>query len=494
MNPAVEHDVFLPTEEGRDDAGATNLGPGAERYELEKLARVIVVVVVAVVVVLLLFLLLLLFRGRCCRHRYASLFSLLLLLSNGELNWKIGSSFLKSARERERERDKAVSSLASLRKENNNNRQKARRKKERMNRTSAFQRLVAEHRPQEEEEEDEATTHHHHHRAIGNDERIRFAKAVVTSARNALSLAKATATAIEHHQLETYFDHGDVDGIVEKTKSSSLFLDGIGGVKTSRRKGTISGPSKTKDIEAARDSIEREIVECIRECQKHVDRCEALIASGWNSSSSSSWATLKLKHAPQFVAHLHGVALIASERIEEVAKTLDAMRARRFREQAEKARQLERRRGGDERVGVEAVAKDLMRRRVVKGRTSGDVGESSNNSFSQQQQQQQQQQEFVNDSEALVAELVEISRGTQRAESKIVELSALSSMFANVVSKQSQQIERVYAEALKSTKFLEVGNVEMRKTISRRRSGSSYMAFVFFVATFAVLFLDWFND
>ena len=355
-----------------------------------------------------------------------------------------------------------------------------------MDRTSAFQHLVAEHRPQSSSSggvSDEAKTHR-----VG-DERIRFAKAVVTSARNALSLAKATATAIEQHQLETYFDQ-DIDGIADVATSSS-FLDGIGGVKT-RRKGTISVPSKTpKDIEAARDSIEREIVECVRECQKHVDRCEALIASGWNSSSSSSWATLKLKHAPQFVAHLHGVALIASERIEEVAKTLDAMRARRFREQAEKARRLERRRGGDERVGVEAVAKDLMRRRVVKSRTSGDVGESSNNSFSQQQQQQQ---EFVNDSEALVAELVEISRGTQRAESKIVELSALSSMFANVVSKQSQQIERVYAEALKSTKFLEVGNVEMRKTISRRRSGSSYMAFVFFVATFAVLFLDWFND
>ena len=356
-----------------------------------------------------------------------------------------------------------------------------------MDRTSAFQHLVAEHRPQSSSSggvSDEAKTHR-----VG-DERIRFAKAVVTSARNALSLAKATATAIEQHQLETYFDQ-DIDGIADVATSSS-FLDGIGGVKT-RRKGTISVPSKTKDIEAARDSIEREIVECVRECQKHVDRCEALIASGWNSSSSSSWATLKLKHAPQFVAHLHGVALIASERIEEVAKTLDAMRARRFREQAEKARRLERRRGGDERVGVEAVAKDLMRRRVVKSRTSGDVGESSNNSFSQQQQQQQQQ-EFVNNSEALVVELVEISRGTQRAESKIVELSALSSMFANVVSKQSQQIERVYAEALKSTKFLEVGNVEMRKTISRRRSGSSYMAFVFFVATFAVLFLDWFND
>ena len=386
-------------------------------------------------------------------------------------NWKIGS---KTPERQSR-------FLSPLRKEN------AREERE-MDRTSAFQRLVAEHRPQSSSSggvsDDEAKTHR-----VGDDERIRFAKAIVTSARNALSLAKATATAIEQHQLETYFDQ-DIDGIADVATSSS-FLDGIGGVKT-RRKGTISVPSKTpKDIEAARDSIEREIVECVRECQKHVDRCEALIASGWNSSSFSSWATLKLKHAPQFVAHLHGVALIASERIEEVAKTLDAMRARRFREQAEKARRLERRRGGDERVGVEAVAKDLMRRRVVKSRTSGNVGESSNNSFSQQQQQQQ---EFVNDSEALVAELVEISRGTQRAESKIVELSALSSMFANVVSKQSQQIERVYAEALKSTKFLEVGNVEMRKTISRRRSGSSYMAFVFFVATFAVLFLDWFND
>ena len=207
------------------------------------------------------------------------------------------------------------------------------------------------------------------------------------------------------------------------------------------------------------------------------------------------------------MAHLHGIALITSEKIEEVAKTLDWMRARRFREQAEKAKRLERRRGGDARVGVEAVAKDLMmvkkqtamparRRTIENSNGSGDdVGEGSTRSSERRQnQQQQQRQEFVNDSDALVAELVEVSRGTQRAESKIVELSALSSMFANVVSKQSQQIEKIYTEALKTTKFLDVGNVEMRKTISRRRSGSNYMAFVLFIATFAVLFLDWFND
>lgn len=320
------------------------------------------------------------------------------------------------------------------------------------------------------------------------DEHLRRRRALVhaevqKSASNALALAKTTSRAMRKHQMRAYFNEE-----VESSSFSSMMM-----LKNKRR--------TEADIEATRDAIEGEIVECVRECQKHVNRCEEVIETYSRTS--------KLREKmPQFVAHLHGIALITSERIEEVAKTLDGMRARRFREQAEKAKRLERRRGGDRRVGVDAVAKDLMMRTAtaktttaVRGRVSGSdernsddgVGESST-SGSSQERQQQQQQEFVNDSDALVAELVEVSRGAQRAENKIVELSALSSMFANVVSKQSQQIEQIYTEALKTTKFLEMGNVEMRKTISRRRSGSNYMAFVLFIATFAVLFLDWFND
>jgi syntaxin 18 len=320
------------------------------------------------------------------------------------------------------------------------------------------------------------------------DERLRRALNVEVqkSASNAVALAKTTSRAMRKHQMRAYFNEED-----ESSSSSSSMVMMM--LKNKRR--------TEADIEATRDAIEREIVECVRECQKHVNRCEEVI--------ETYSRTLKLREKmPQFVAHLHGIALITSERIEEVAKTLDGMRARRFREQAEKAKRLERRRGGDRRVGVDAVAKDLMMRTAtaktttaVRRRVSGSnernsdngVGESSTSSGSQERQQQQQQ-EFVNDSDALVAELVEVSRGAQRAENKIVELSALSSMFANVVSKQSQQIEQIYTEALKTTKFLETGNVEMRKTISRRRSGSNYMAFVLFIATFAVLFLDWFND
>ena len=339
-------------------------------------------------------------------------------------------------------------------------------------RTDEFRALVS-HRSEEDDSDDKEAFLRVARKDDDDSYAILLSKEVMKAALNAQMLARTTTRAIKRDQLKVYFNFDE---------------------KEDEKK------------EQIRDSIEREIVECVREMQNHVNRCEEIIKNGETKMIRESLRrSFGQKKRQQFVAHLHGIALITSEKIEEVAKTLDWMRARRFREQAEKAKRLERRRGGDARVGVEAVAKDLMmvkkqtaipaRRRTIENSSGSgdDVGEGSTRS-SERRQNQQQRQEFVNDSDALVAELVEVSRGTQRAESKIVELSALSSMFANVVSKQSQQIEKIYTEALKTTKFLDVGNVEMRKTISRRRSGSNYMAFVLFIATFAVLFLDWFND
>ena len=344
-------------------------------------------------------------------------------------------------------------------------------------RTEEFRALVLKSRSEKDDSDDkeEALLVRAQRKDDDDSYAILLSKEVSKAALNAQMLARTTSRAIKRDQLNVYFNFDEKED------------------------------AKKEQI---RDSIEREIVECVREMQNHVNRCEEIIKNGETKMmrEESLRRSFGQKKRQQFVAHLHGIALITSEKIEEVAKTLDWMRARRFREQAEKAKRLERRRGGDARVGVEAVAKDLMmvkkqtamparRRTIENSNGSGDdVGEGSTRSSERRQNQQQQRQEFVNDSDALVAELVEVSRGTQRAESKIVELSALSSMFANVVSKQSQQIEKIYTEALKTTKFLDVGNVEMRKTISRRRSGSNYMAFVLFIATFAVLFLDWFND
>ena len=75
----------------------------------------------------------------------------------------------------------------------------------------------------------------------------------------------------------------------------------------------------------------------------------------------------------------------------------------------------------------------------------------------------------------------------------MVEMSALSSLFATHVNQQAAQIEQLYTQAVESTRNLEGGNVELRKTISRRGDSQLIIGVILFVATVALLFLDWFS-
>ena len=56
---------------------------------------------------------------------------------------------------------------------------------------------------------------------------------------------------------------------------------------------------------------------------------------------------------------------------------------------------------------------------------------------------------------------------------------------------QAAQIEQLYAQAVESTRNLESGNVQLKKTIKRRGEGSFIVGIVLFIATFSLLFLDW---
>ena len=64
-------------------------------------------------------------------------------------------------------------------------------------------------------------------------------------------------------------------------------------------------------------------------------------------------------------------------------------------------------------------------------------------------------------------------------------------MFATHVQQQATQIEALYTQAIESTKRIESGNVELRKTIARRGDANVVVGVILFLATFGVLFMDW---
>ena len=108
-----------------------------------------------------------------------------------------------------------------------------------------------------------------------------------------------------------------------------------------------------------------------------------------------------------------------------------------------------------------------------------------------QQQRQAQAQVHETEGDALVDELTTLVEQVRRAEGQVAELSALSSLFATHVQAQAAQIEQLYAQAVESTRNLESGNVQLKKTIKRRGEGSFIVGIVLFIATFSLLFLDW---
>ena len=225
-----------------------------------------------------------------------------------------------------------------------------------------------------------------------------------------------------------------------------------------------------KDADAVRDGIESEVRLSVQACQAHVDMLKSTVQEHAAARADG----------PQGIAHIHGVVLILTEYLARVAAAFDRCREVRFKRVLAEAERKRRR----------APAPKATPRPVP---SEPSPAASSTAPHDDQHHHQQQQQMVPRNTEGdlLVEELTGLVEQVRRAESQVVEMSALSSLFATHVQAQAAQIETLYAQAVESTRRLESGNVELRKTIARRGDSQMIVGLILFVATFSILFLDW---
>ena len=231
---------------------------------------------------------------------------------------------------------------------------------------------------------------------------------------------------------------------------------------------------ESDDADATRDDIETEVRLSVQACQAHVDMLKSTVQARAAGKEDT----------PQTVAHLHGVVLIVTERLAKVASAFDQCREVRFKKVLAEAERKRRRAppprafatpragGGAPRVGA---APDDDK--------DGDDGVG----FSGRDQTQTQ----MSESDLLADELAGVAEQVRRAEASVLEMSALSSLFASHVHTQAAQIETLYSQAVEATRALQTGNVELRKTVERRSDAQRLVATLMFAATFALLFIDW---
>ena len=228
-----------------------------------------------------------------------------------------------------------------------------------------------------------------------------------------------------------------------------------------------------KDSDTVRDGIESEVRLSVKACQAHITMLKSTVQEVEAAKTEGV----------QGVAHMHGVVLIVTEMLQRVVASFDQCRKVRFKKVLAEAEHRRRR--------APPRPPTPPRRNTEPAPAASTTAEGSNTETTETSGHQVQAQVHVTEGDVLVDELTTLVEQVRKAEGQVAEMSALSSLFATHVQAQAAQIEQLYAQAVESTRNLESGNVQLKKTIKRRGEGSFIVGIVLFIATFSLLFLDW---
>ena len=228
-----------------------------------------------------------------------------------------------------------------------------------------------------------------------------------------------------------------------------------------------------KDSDTVRDGIESEVRLSVKACQAHITMLKSTVQEVEAAKTEGV----------QGVAHMHGVVLIVTEMLQRVAASFDQCREVRFKKVLAEAEHRRRR--------APPRPPTPPRRNTEPAPAASTTAEGSNTETTETSGHQVQAQVHVTEGDVLVDELTTLVEQVRKAEGQVAEMSALSSLFATHVQAQAAQIEQLYAQAVESTRNLESGNVQLKKTIKRRGEGSFIVGIVLVIATFSLLFLYW---
>ncbi|KAH9620476.1 hypothetical protein KSS87_017963 [Heliosperma pusillum] len=232
-----------------------------------------------------------------------------------------------------------------------------------------------------------------------------------------------------------------------------------------------------RTTEQERDSIEQEVSDFVKSCQKQIDILKTSITD--EEANSKGWLGRTGNSNADIVAHKHGVVLILSEKLHSVTSEFDRLRAIRFQDTLNRA--MPRRK---QRQPPPSKPTEHLKSRDSEIREADEVGSSS---------QLVQQQYEDDETHALQVELSNLLDAAQQTETKMVEVSALNHLMSTHVLQQSQQIEHLYEQAVEATNNVELGNKELSQAIDRNSSSRTFLLLFLFVLTFSILFLDWYS-
>jgi syntaxin 18 len=231
--------------------------------------------------------------------------------------------------------------------------------------------------------------------------------------------------------------------------------------------------------ESERDALEEEVATYVRSCSTNIAKLQAMLRTAPASSPAK-----RLPPSTDLIAHRQGMVLILSERLGTLTTAFDRLRSLRYQQlqQAETHRQR--------RLPRSAAAPTTSA--ALHDHVHGD-GRQQGDSATHRTATSQQQQVLVDaENQALQVELLTMGDQVQHAERTVREIATLNQMFSTAILHQSEQIEKLYSEAVAATHNIGRANVQLDKAIRTNKSAQKIIFILLLLASLTVLFLDWF--
>jgi syntaxin 18 len=219
------------------------------------------------------------------------------------------------------------------------------------------------------------------------------------------------------------------------------------------------------------------------------------------------------------MAHRQGSVLILSERLGALASAFDRLRSLRYKqlqqEEAHRRRRTPQKailapsgkgtaagkldsRTAAAFVGVGKSVGNQLRAAFDATLTDNGTREDAGAAFMRPlaagglpEHQQQMQGQIDSENIALQAELLSMSDQVQTTEKTVREIATLHQMFSTAILHQSEQIEKLFLEAVAATKTLGSANVQLDKAVKTNKSAQKCMFILLVMASMMLLFLDW---
>lgn len=247
-----------------------------------------------------------------------------------------------------------------------------------------------------------------------------------------------------------------------------------------------SQPGRLK--ESDKDDIEGQIGIYVKKCSANISQLQNLLKLTPAGSPAK-----QLPINTDMLAHRQGMVLILSEKLGLLTSAFDRLRSLRYQQRAAQQAMKARRTPPPRHIPTTTTGSNLRSR--FHATTGGTDVDGHTTSHHQQQHYTTQitVQETVDaENLALQHELLSRVDEVSRAEKTVREIATLNQMFSTAILAQSEQIEQLYMEAVAATGQLEQGNVQLEKAIRTNKSGRKYLFIFLVLATFGLLFLDWF--